>query len=171
MSTYALRKKLVEIARKEIGTVEIGASNTGKRVVEYQRATTLEGTGWPWCAAFVCWCIREWLKDPEVRLALNLKSDREVEAWRPKTASAWGFHEWAQKRGLLSFDDSPDHELHTGDIITFDFSHIGLVENDDGPTVFTIEGNTNGAGSRDGGGVYDKRRPRSLARRFIRLLA
>ena len=44
------------------------------------------------------------------------------------------------KRGLLSFDDSPDHELHTGDIITFDFSHIGLVENDDGPTVFTIKG-------------------------------
>lgn len=170
MSTYALRQKLIEIARKEIGTTEIGTSNTGPRVKQYQAATSLDGTGWPWCAAFVCWCVQQWLKDGDVRAALKLTSQAAVNAWRPKTAAAYGFHEWAADRSLLVMDDSPDNVLHTGDLVTYDFSHIGIVVTDEGPLIHTIEGNTDGGGGRDGGGVWAKTRQRSLARKFIRML-
>lgn len=174
MSTYALRQKLIDIARKELGTVETPAgSNRGPRVQLYQSATDLAKeikTGWAWCAAFQCWIIREWLKDPGVRDALKLKDAAAAEAWRPKTAAAWGFHGWAEQRGLLVMDDSPSNVLHTADIVTFDFSHVGIVVTDEGSEIHTIEGNTDTEGSRDGGGVWAKTRQRSLARKFIRLL-
>lgn len=170
MSTFALRQKLIAIATKEIGTVEIGASNTGVRVRQYQAATSLDGTNWPWCAAFVSWCVREWLKDAEVRAALKLTSAVAVEAWRPKLAAAYGFHQWAEDRGLLVMDDSPGNVLHTGDIVTYDFSHVGIVVTDEENVIHTIEGNTDGGGGRDGGGVWAKTRQRSLARKFIRML-
>ncbi len=170
MSTYPLRQRLIEIARKEVGTTETGTSNSGPRVKQYQAATNLGGTGWPWCAAFVCWIVREWLKDAEVRAAFGFKFPQEADAWRPKTAAAYGFHEWAADHRLLIMDDSPSHVLHTGDLVTYDFSHIGIVANDEGSLIHTIEGNTDGGGSRDGGGVWEKTRQRSLARKFIRLL-
>jgi len=46
---------VVKRARSYIGQHEdpLG-SNTGWFVQECQRATFLAGTGWPWCAAFVC---------------------------------------------------------------------------------------------------------------------
>lgn len=168
-STYHLRKRLVDIALEEVGVREVGTTNTGKRVVQYQAATDLGGTGWPWCAAFVCWCIKEWLKDAEVRAALKL-TPSAAERWRPKTAAAFGFHEWAKSRGLLVMGDGASVVLHTADLVTYDFSHIGIVKDDMADMIFTIEGNTDGGGSRDGGGVWQKTRRRELARRFIRLM-
>lgn len=170
-TTLRLRERLVAIARAEIGTVEVPKnSNRGPRIREYQNATDHGGTGWPYCAAFVCWCVKEWLKDAEVRKALGLKTVAAAEAWRPKTAAAFGFHEWAEDRGLLLMSDSMNHTLHTGDLMTFDMSHIGIVTDDNGPYVSTIEGNTSASGSRDGGGVFAKGRHRSEARMFIRVL-
>lgn len=175
-STLPLRQRLITIAQVEVGVVESPKnSNRGKRVGEYQRATNLEGTGWPYCAAFVCWCIREWIKDGEVRAALGLKTVADAEAWRPKTAAAFGFHEWAASKKLLIMDDSPDHVLHTGDVMTFDMSHVGIVTDDfvkGGKSyVRTIEGNTGNTDGNDGGGVFAKIRNRSEARKFIRILA
>lgn len=170
-STYHLRQRLIEIALKEVGVREMGTTNTGKRVVQYQAATDLGGTGWPWCAAFVCWCVREWIKDDEVRAALGIPADEHAaDRWRPRTAAAYGFHEWARAHGLLVMDDSHQHVLHTGDLVTFDFSHIGIVKDDMADMIFTIEGNTDGGGGRDGGGVWEKTRRRELARRFIRMM-
>jgi len=37
-------------------------------------------------------------------------------------------------------------------------AHVGLVEKNEGDWIVTIEGNTNGGGSRDGDGVYRRRR-------------
>ena len=169
-TTLHLRQRLVEIAKREVGVVEAPAhSNSGKRVKEYQSATNLGGTGWPWCAAFVCWCIREWGRDAEVLDALKL-TRAKFEAWRPKTAAAFGFHAWAAKNNLLVMDDSMENTLHTADLMTFDMSHIGIVESDRQESVFTIEGNTSANGSREGGGVFAKTRQRGEARRFIRIL-
>ena len=170
MSTFPIRQKLIDIARREVGVVESPpGSNTGKRVLDYQRATSLEGTGWAWCAAFVCWCVREWLKDAEVLYALNFTPE-QAEKWRPKTAAAFGFHAWADEHRIIRFGDSMKNVLHTGDIMTFDMSHVGIVVDDSGDFVTTIEGNTSDAGSRDGGGVFVKKRHRSEARQFIRIL-
>lgn len=170
-TTLALRRRLIDIAEREVGVREDPKdSNTGPRIREYQRATDLDGTGWAWCAAFQCWCIREWLRDQDVLDAFKF-TPAQAEAWRPKTAAAYGFHRWAFDHGLLQMDDSPDHVLHTADLVTYDISHIGIVVTDKDRFIFTIEGNTDPTGGREGGGVYELTRRRSFARRFIRLLA
>ena len=170
MSTLAIRQKLVDIASREVGVVEVPKnSNTGKRVKEYQRASNLEGTGWPYCAAFVDWCIMQWGMDPDVLKALK-KTPAQFESWRPKTAAAFGLEDWGRKKGLRVLYASNTPELKTGDIITFDSSHVGIVDTDKDGVIFTIEGNTNEAGGRDGGGVFAKRRSFGEARRFIRIL-
>ena len=168
MSTLAVRQKLIDIARREVGVKEVGR-NTGKRVREYQAATNLEGTGWPWCAAFVCWCVRVWGKDQEVLAALKM-TPAQFDKWRPRTAAAFGLEDWARKKGLevLDADDKPN--LRTGDILTFDTSHTGLVADDARGVIMTIEGNTGATGGRDGDGVWDKNRNFKESRRFIRLL-
>lgn len=56
-----------------------------------------------------------------------------------------------------------------GDIVVFTFSHIGIVESNNGDTFKTIEGNTNSRGSRDGGGVERKNRSIHRMRAIIRL--
>lgn len=175
MSTLSLRQKLTAIAKREAGVRETPKnSNTSPRVREFQAATDLNGSGWPWCAAFVCWCLCEWGKDPEVLRALNMTAT-QFEKWRPKTAAAYGFDDWARKNGLLVVDENKEPGklvLHTGDIVTYDFSHIGLIYDDTegGKVMHTIEGNTDEAGGREGGGVYLKTRARSLARSIIRIL-
>jgi len=61
--------------------------------------------------------------------------------------------------------------------VIFDFSHIGLVVEDQASIrskIKTIEGNTNGKGDRDsesGDGVWEKQRMPSLAKSYIRLFA
>ncbi len=168
MSTLTQRLRLVSTARLEVGTLE-STRNSGKRVKEYQASTTLSGTGWPWCAAFVCWCVREWGKDPEV-LALLKKTPAQFEKWRPKTASAFGLIDWAKKQGLEILSDSQKNQLRSGDIMIFDMSHAGIVATDEKTKVWTVEGNTGPSGGRDGDGVWEKSRERSMARCFIRLL-
>ena len=163
-----LRHRLLKIAEGQVGTTET-SRNSGRKVREYQAATNLGGTGWPWCAAFVCWCIREWGKDPEVLAALKM-TPAGFEAWRPKTAAAFGFINWAKSKKLRILSDDPDETLHDGDIIVFDMSHIGLVRTDVGNTIYTTEGNTGATGGRDGDGVWSKSRHRSEARVFIRIL-
>lgn len=49
-------ERAVLIAQAEVGVTEAPpGSNTGPRVRVFQAATTLAGTRWPWCAAFVQW--------------------------------------------------------------------------------------------------------------------
>lgn len=168
MSTELLQQ-LVRIARSEIGVRESG-NNAGDRVIQYQRATWLPPGPWPWCAAFTAWCLREWVRIPDVRAALSLSDSVAAEQWRCRDARAFGWEEWASKRGLQVLPDTQVPRV--GDLVTFDFSHIGLVVDVPkvGNTFQSIEGNTNGAGSRDGDGVYLKTRTRNLARAYIRLL-
>lgn len=167
----AIMDRLVKIAAHEEGVTETG-ENTGRAVKLYQRSTTLDGTGWPWCAAFVCWSIQAWLKLPNVAAALRLDTPTKIEAWRPKTPAAFGFETWARAKGLKIFDDDPRHMVKPGDLMTFDMSHIGIVvlSEPSRGIIHTIEGNTGANGSRDGQGVFRKARPRSMARRFIRIL-
>ncbi len=52
---------LVEIARHEIGTEEDEKhQNSGSSIQKYQASTSLGGQGWPWCAAFVDWCVQQY---------------------------------------------------------------------------------------------------------------
>ena len=159
---------LVEIAAKESGKKET-RNNVGKDVRKYQAATNLDPAAWPWCAAFVCWCLQQWLQDPDNRAWLALKSTTP-ERWRPKTALAWGFVNWAKARPATCTILPDTAEPQPGDIVVYDFSHIGIVKKSlDKEWFSAIEGNTNGSGSREGDGVYVRNRRRSIARAFIRI--
>ena len=169
-----LRKRLVDIATSEVGVTEQGGNNRGPCVVEYQSATWLKPAPWPWCAAFICWVIREWLKDAEVQSALSLSGPRAIEAWRPRTAGAFDFERWAKERKLRVLRRTT--KAKAGDLVIFDFSHIGIVVKDQlgASTIETIEGNTNSGGQRDsttGDGVRRKRRSVSSVRSIIRLIS
>lgn len=163
--------KLIDIAQREVGTREQGGNNKGKRIEEYQSATTLEAGPWPWCAAFVDWCIREWLSIPQVVTWLNLQR-RSPEEWRPKTALAYGITDWAKQRPNTTKIYDEKYKALLGDIVTFDFSHVGFVIADHGDVIETIEGNTNGKGDRDsesGDGVWRKIRKKTLVKDLIRI--
>lgn len=159
--------KLVEIAERELGKKET-RNNVGKDVRKYQAATNLDPGAWPWCAAFCAWALEQWLDDPANVKWLALKSTTPAK-WRPKTALAYGFIKWAEARPATCTVLPDTAEPMAGDFAVYDFSHIGIVKESRGDKFVAIEGNTNGAGSRDGDGVYLKTRPRKLARCFIRI--
>jgi hypothetical protein len=161
--------QLAYIAAGEIGTRE-ETTEGQMRIRVYQTASWLAPGPWPWCAAFVAWCLREWLNTPENALACVSTGFPSAKTWRCADARAYGWETWAEKRGLAVFDE--DQRMRAGDIVTFDFSHIGIVREDRGTIIETIEGNTSPGptgSQRDGDGVYARQRARSLVRRVIRL--
>jgi hypothetical protein len=93
-----------------------------------------------------------------------------AEQWRCKSARAFDWLDWAQKRGLEVLSDRPTERLRVGDIMVFDMSHLAVVKDDDTSGVYTIEANTGATGSRDGDGCFEKVRQRHQARAFIRLI-
>jgi len=123
------------------------------------------------CAAFTGWTIYEWLKDKEVVQWLNLKTI-SPEAWRPKTAAAFGYIEWAKKRPNTTKVLPETAAPKVGDLVIFDFSHIGIVVEVNRGSFRAVEGNTNQRGTRDsdsGDGVWLKTRKNSLVRAFVRI--
>lgn len=164
-------ERLVSIASAEVGVREAGGNNRGARIRTYQAATDLAPGAWPWCAAFVDFAIREWLKDPEVTEWLNLRRTKP-ENWRPKTALAFGLLSWARIRPNTTEILPETAKSAPGDLCVFDFSHVGIVASEKGGVLSVIEGNTNGRGDRDstsGDGVWRKSRKKSLVRNFIRI--
>ncbi len=125
----------------------------------------------PYCAAGMCWVLREWIEQlaakGELKKTLGM-TRAEAERWRCKDARAFGWRDWAVKRGVLMIPDTGTPE--PGDFVVYDFSHIGLVEDADPTRIGTSEYNTNKDGSREGDGCWRKVRPKSLAQCFIRVL-
>ena len=148
---------LIDTARAEIGVEEINGTNCGPRVNEYKAATNLPPTkSWPWCAAFICWCVREALLKSGIKETKTFK--------RPRTAGAWDFENWSLAQDNTTLTKKPHRgDIQAGDIVVFKFSHIGLAISapDKNGNATTIEGNTDGAGSREGGAVL--RKPRSVS--------
>ena len=148
-------ERIVAIASAEVGVRET-KKNGGPQIEAYQRATWLPPGAWPWCAAFVCWV-----------LARALPGQHEL----PKTAGAWDFERWCRSVGNWArLRKPPMGDIKAGDIVIFTFSHIGIAvgEPDKKGNVETVEGNTNGEGSREGDGVYRKVRHVSKIRSRIR---
>ena len=162
MNGKDIPEKMVALAREEIGVSEVDGTNCGPRVDEYKGATWLDADkGWPWCAAFICWLVREAIEGEEIKFK------------RPRTAGAWDFENWAKQQVANGIDlrKPTNEDIKAGDIVVFSFSHIGLAvkDIDSSGYVVTIEGNTNGAGSREGGSVLEKKRHVSKIRSRIRI--
>ncbi len=152
----ALETALAEAAKH---VHEVGGANTGPRVREYQAASTLRGTGWPWCDAFCDFCFA----------AAGRPLD-ELE----RSAGVERTFELAQRKRWLVADPA------RGDLVCFQWDagpldHIGFVlqPQPDG-SVKTVEGNTSpmpgtGSAQGEGEGVYIKIRPRLVCAAFIRV--
>lgn len=158
-----LPSKLVELARAEVGVEEVSGTNCGPRVNIYKAATNLPPLEpWPWCAAFICWLVREAMDDTGTAETATFK--------RPRTAGAWDFINWSKAQDNTTQTRlAPGADIDAGDIVVFTFSHIGLaVKAAKDGYVDTVEGNTDAAGNREGGGVYRKTRPVAKVRARIR---
>lgn len=159
-----LPAEIVRVALKEVGVEEVNGSNCGPRVDQYKAATWLNPkVGWPWCAAFCCWVIREAAAGAGVKFTKTFK--------RPRTAGAWDFENWSLSQDRSTWTKKPHRgDIQPGDIVVFKFSHIGFAVSapDANGYVTTVEGNTDSKGSREGGGVFKKKRHLTKIRSRIR---
>lgn len=135
----SVSNKILEAAYSQINK-NISYQRNSSPIAEYFSATDLGRSAaaerQPWCAAFVCWCIKQ--------------SGLFSEDIRPKTALAYGFYDWAKPTGKVSDrvirQNNPAY-VQPGDIVAFNNrSHVGIVkESFLGNNGFkTIEGNTSG---------------------------
>ena len=156
-----LTSQLLKIAIAEIGTREIGSSNRGRKVDEYQKADNLAGEGYAWCSSFVSWLIRETANAHGIKIPWSFS---------PSCDKVW---EDARLRGLVRFTPQPGDfflvraRLKNGKFSDRDAIHIGVVKSvaADGKTFTTIEGNSNDEGLREGYEVASI--PRPVSERFV----
>jgi len=139
----SIRIKLIEAINKQLDVREVGGSNKGPMVEKYQKEVGAK-TGDPWCGAFVGSNLT-WLG------IINPHS-----AWSP---------DYAKPEDVIWTPKKPNNTPLGGDVVTYYYpnlgrvGHVGFLEKTDMDGYFiTIEGNTNGAGSREGDGVYKKKR-------------
>ena len=136
------RKKFIETARAEIGTIE------GPKDNETKYGAFTKANFQPWCGSFVNWCANE----------VGLKIPNCV--YTPAGATAFiKKDQWEKAEEAVPLP---------GDIVFFDFpsdgvdriSHVGIVVKDNGDgTVTCIEGNTSPdkkGDQRNGGEVCRK---------------
>lgn len=101
--------------------------------------------GWenrePYCAAFQCHVVAE-----------ARRRGAKVQGL-PMSASVREFRAWARARGYTVTTPKPGDQFT---LLPSGTSHMGLVEAVDGDLIHTLEGNTDGAGSRDGDGFWRK---------------
>lgn len=142
-NTLSKREQLRAIYLNEVGVKETGGANRGERVEQYLASVNFD-PGHAWCATFVSWCYQQ------------------VDITHPK--SAW-VPSYARKQNVIYKRGEFMHRLpNQGDVFMIWFeklgrpAHIGFIDQWNNDWVITVEGNTNINGSREGDGVYRKRR-------------
>lgn len=164
------RVAIARVAARYLGVREVTSNRSPELATFWPYTSYPNGMAdrAPWCAAFVCACTA---------IASAETPDLDL-AHRPTSASCSGLLEWARepKNGCLVFGPhDPKYRPLAGDIVNFlpHLSHVGIVaeDYDNAGFISTIEGNTNGEGSREGDGVYRKRRAISFPGFFIRVPA
>ncbi len=141
------RDTLQSVYLSQVGVRETTGNNDGTEVEAYLKSTGL-GKGYAWCASFVTWC--------------HIESDIEAvkSAWSP----AW-FADTSKIVYRKSWINT-NYTSQPGQVFGLYFNskkrvaHVGFIYYEDSDNYYTIEGNTNTAGSREGDGVYKKIRPK-----------
>jgi hypothetical protein len=147
MASKGSLEAIVEVAKKEIGTIEGPKDNETK----YGAWTKVNFQ--PWCQSFVSWCA----------FASGLDAKKY-----PKSASTVAAADWFKKNDRWA--DARNDDPTPGDWIYFDFpddgvnriSHVGIcIKNNGDGTIQVIEGNTSGTAKgdqRNGGMCVEKTR-------------
>jgi len=140
------RAAVIETAQSQIGVREATGRNDGVQIELYLETVGLK-KGNPWCAAFVAWCFRQ--------CNINAPLSGYCPVWFRGNAVIY-------KRGSgTTFSNS---NIRCGDVFGIYFpemkriAHQGLIESIQKDCIITVEGNTNDMLSREGDGVYRKRR-------------
>jgi len=143
------RSLVQQIYLDQVGVMEATGNNDGDQVEAYLASVGL-GSGYPWCAAFVAWVLYE------------AKVEHNITAWSP-TCCPDDRMIWSRAGGRSSRDPI------SGDIFGIYYTskkrigHTGFIEAwEDGTHCITVEGNTDGSGSREGDGVYARRRSKGM---------
>ena len=166
MNHTSIAERVVRAAESQLGKSEAGGPNQGRDLQAFFDSDNYDPNGpkpgddgYAWCAAFVCWCVYQAIKDYRVSFA------------RPVTPGAWDYERWAKDQDRTVVLKKPHGgDIKRGDIVVFKHSHIGIAVTDvRNEFLQTVEGNTNLAGSREGDGVYLKRRGISNIRSRIRI--
>lgn len=146
-----LKDKVVATYTAQIGVKETLGKNDSPEIREYLKVTNFN-TPQPWCAALVAYCFT-------VNDVPNPKS-----AWSPA---------WFPQHKLVNLKvKQPDRADVFG--VYYNnmgrIAHVGFVDRwpRDGDYFITVEGNTNDNGSREGDGVYKKRRLKRTAYKVSR---
>lgn len=135
-------KDIAAAASDYVGVREATGRNDGPEV-EYFLAGVDMQRGVAWCGAFAY--------AAHVEAGIRPPGKASAYAWSPTWFST-------------ASRDIPIDRCEAGDVMGIYFpslgriAHVGIVEWRDGNVITTIEGNTNDALSRDGDGVYRKRR-------------
>lgn len=151
----ALLREVLACAQSQVGIRETpGRRNRGPEVDQYLRAAGYDPDKRPesyaWCMAFVYWCY------------LQASKAAKVPNPCPRTGgvvAAWTKAPPLNKVPAAQAYDDPGL-IVPGCIFVMDYGegvgHAGIVKQVQGSKLLTLEGNTNGAGSREGDGVYEK---------------
>jgi len=139
------QEQLIETYRSQIGVREKGCNNCGQQVAEYLSTTGFDQPV-AWCAAFVSWS--------------------HDQADIPTVSSAWSPAWFPSSHTIYIRSGKRNKPPSSGDVFGIYFqsrkriAHVGFVDQWEYGSKFclTVEGNTNSAGSREGDGVYRKRR-------------
>jgi len=143
---YEQRICVIEKAKSYIGVREATGQNDGVEVEYFLRSTGL-GKGFAWCVAFLS----------SVYSDCKVKNPRS--AWSP---------DWGKEQDVIWKQGMPINKAMVvakmGDVFTMFYpsrgriAHGGMIWHMNPAHVVTIEGNTNEEGSREGDGVYVKKR-------------
>ncbi|AOM76539.1 peptidoglycan-binding protein [Pedobacter steynii] len=141
------RKKLITIAESQLGVREKTGNNDGLQVEEYLKTVNLK-KGNPYCAAFISWVF------------YKAGFDQPRTGWSPALFQNSHLIMASSKEAYLP-----------GNLIGIYFpslkriAHVGIIAYRKNNWIISIEANTNVEGSREGDGVYRRRRPiRTISR-------
>ena len=121
---------------------EVGGQNRGPWVRMYTDGH--DGTEWAWCAGFVTLILRQACETLNVPMPIRGSVSCDTLAAQAKAAGLFVSEAEARRRPV------PPGSLFLVRRTDSDWTHTGIVERSD-PLLFrTIEGNSNGAGEREG---------------------
>ena len=146
-------RDVLKIAAGELGTTERPANSNNVKYNTWfygREVRDTADTKYPWCMAFVQWCFNQ--------------VGRSLPYTTASYSNLLGWYRKNQPERVVSVP-------RRGDIIIYNFGHTGIVESVAGSTITAIEGNTSAgeAGSQsNGGGVFRRKRSRTLVTAYIR---
>lgn len=136
-----LRDNLVDTARYFLFVREETGNNDGKYVERFLKEVNLK-KGNPWCVAFVVSCHNyTGIPIPQSGYSPDMFRSNVV----------WDYTDWRN-----GYNTKPGQVFGIYFESKKRVAHVGIIESGNGKTVNTIEGNTDGSGSREGDGVYRK---------------